>query len=173
MTNYEKRIEELNIDKLIILEDEILECENCYCREFCNSKQNGNDTCTDVRREWLSMKANDITDTLQGDYYYPDFTLPPQENKPIGIYGRRHAEYLKCHKKIFYYNMLTSGRLNEYLADINGQAVTMRNKLICDMKAAENVTEKLKEKDMLAWVQAVNNIAGRVDEIINQTLIYK
>ena len=173
MSNYDKRIQELNIDKLIHLEDEILECGECYCRDFCETKQRDKSTCAEVRREWLSMESKGITYTLCGNYYYPDLKLPAQESKPVGIYGKRHGEYLRENKKVLYYNMLTSGKLSSYLAEINEQAITMKENLIANMKQAENVTEALKETDMLAWVQTMNSIRSRTDEIVNRELIFK
>lgn len=85
-----------------------------------------------------------ISYTLQGDYYLPNFILPVEENKFIGIWGQRHARYLKQYRKVHYYNLLTSGKLNGYLADINEQAEDMFLRLVKQMAEREGVTEQLK-----------------------------
>lgn len=172
MKNYDKRLEGLNVDKLIQLENEVLECDSCYCREFCESKTDEKTSCDFIRKEWLMMEAEGITYTLVGDYLLPDLILPCQDDRPIGIYGKRHGEYLKAHNKIDYYSYLTSGTLSTYLADINEQAMAMQERLIEDMKAAENVNEGLKERDFMEWVRQMNSIKNRVEEMVNESLIY-
>ncbi len=99
--------------------------------------------------------------------------FPEEENYAVGIWGIRHGQYLKKHKKVMYYNMLTSGSLNGYLAEISEQADDMKEKLIDKMKEAENITEELKAKDMMAWVRAMNNISNRADETICIEIICK
>ena len=110
--------------------------------------------------------------TLQGDYYLPDLKLPEQEDKPIGLWGQRHLRYIKQHRKILYINMLTSGKLNGYLAEIDKQAEDMFSRLVKQMAEREGVTEQLKEADQIAWVAQMNNIRSRVVEIINNDFIY-
>ena len=130
----------------------------------------------DVRKKWLAEEANIIegsTDEQCGDYLYPALKFPEEENYAVGIWGIRHGQYLKKHKKVMYYNMLTSGSLNRYLAEISEQADDMKEKLIDKMKAAENITEELKAKDMMAWVQAMNSIRNRAEEIVYREIIYK
>lgn len=108
----------------------------------------------------------------QGDYLIPDLKLPEEENKPIGVRGRRHKRYLQEHKSATYTTLLTSGKLNAYLADIDEQAKEMFLRLVEQMAEREGVTEQLKAKNQLEWVQKINNIRSRVTEIVNADLIY-
>lgn len=108
----------------------------------------------------------------QGDYLIPCLTLPTEEEKSIGIWGKRHLRYLKTHRKITYTNLLTSGKLNSYLADINEQAEDIFSQLVKQMAERENVTEKLKATDQMAWIGAMNNIRNRAEEIVYTNLIY-
>ena len=112
-----------------------------------------------------------ISYTLQGDYYLPDLTLPSEEGKHIGIWGQRHARYLKEHHKVRYINLLTSGNLNSYLADVDAQAEELFFRLVKQVAEQENVTEKLKAEDTMQWVQKMNNIRNNVMEIVNTQLI--
>ena len=107
-----------------------------------------------------------------GDYLLPNITLPEQEEKPIGVWGQRRLRYLKQHRKVLYYNLLTSGKLNEHLADINEQAEDMFSRLVTQMAEREGVTEKLKAENQMEWVGRMNNIRNQVTEIINADLIY-
>ncbi len=113
------------------------------------------------------------TYTQVGDYMLPDL-LPAEEEKEanIGVWGMRHKRYLKQHHKVRYYNLLTSGKLNSYLADIEQQAEEMFFRLVNDLAEKENVTEELKATDMMLWMQKMNNIRNRVMEIVNAELIY-
>ena len=113
-----------------------------------------------------------ISYTLQGDYYLPNFILPVEENKFIGIWGQRHARYLKQYLKVHYYNLLTSGKLNSYLAKINEQAEDMFFRLVNQIAEREGVTEQLKSENQLEWVRWMNNIRSRATEIIKQDIIY-
>ena len=106
-----------------------------------------------------------------GDYYIPDLTLP-EETRPIGKWGRMHREYLKEHKPIQYNCLLLSGKLWTYLADLNEQAQDRLERMIDQMKAAEGVTEDLKDADPMAWVGAMNNIRNRAEEIVREELIF-
>lgn len=108
----------------------------------------------------------------QGDYLIPDLKLPEEENKPIGVWRRRHRRYLQEHKSATYTTLLTSGRLNAYLADIDEQAEEMFSRLIKQMAEREGVTEQLKAENQLEWVQRMNNIRSRATEIVNADLIY-
>ena len=112
------------------------------------------------------------TYTLQGDYYFPNLTLPAEENRPIGIWGQRHARYLKEYHKVRYINLLTRGKLNCYLADIDEQAEEMFFRLVEQMKEREGITEKLKSENPLCWIGKMNNIRNRAEESINQELIF-
>ena len=111
------------------------------------------------------------TYTRVGNYLLPNLTLSEEEQKPIGIWGQRHARYLKQHHKILYYNLLTSGRLNNYLADIDEQAETMFSRLVEQMAEREGVTEQLKAENKMEWVRRMNNIRNIAAEIINHELI--
>ena len=113
------------------------------------------------------------TYTLQSDYYLPNLTLPIEENKPIGIWGQRHLRYLKQHRKVLYTNLLTSGKLNSYLADIDEQAETMFFQLVEQIAQHNGITESLKAIDQMAWVQKMNNIRNSAQEIVYAKLIYR
>ena len=104
----------------------------------------------------------------------PDL-LPAEEEKEanIGVWGMRHKRYLKQNHKVFYYNLLTSGKLNSYLADIEQQAQQLFLRLIKDLAGKENVTEEFKATDMMLWVHKMNNIRNRAIEIVNADIIYK
>ena len=114
------------------------------------------------------------TYTQVGDYMLPDL-LPAEEEKEanIGVWALRHKRYLKQHHKVFYYNLLTSGKLNSYLADIEQQAQDLFLRLVKDLAEKENVTEELKATDMMLWVQKMNNIRNQATEIVNLQLILK
>lgn len=112
-----------------------------------------------------------ISYTLQSDYYLPDLILPVEENKFIGIWGQRHARYLKQYRKVHYYNLLTSGKLNSYLSDINEQAEDMFFRLVKQMAERESVTEQLKSDNQMEWVTLMNNIQSRAAEIVNHDII--
>ena len=122
---------------------------------------------------------NHITDektgigyTLQGDYYLPDLALPAEEEQPISIWGQRHLRYLRQHKRLLYTNLLTSCKLNGYLADIDRQAEELFLRLVKQMAEREGVTEALKAQDQMAWVGKMNNIRERATEIVNEEIIY-
>lgn len=110
--------------------------------------------------------------TLQGDYYLPDLVLPTEENKPIGIWGQRHLRYLKQHRKVLYANLLTSGRLNSYLADIDRQAKDMFLRLVEQMAEREGITEKLKAEQPMEWVGKMNALREAAAEIVNAEVIF-
>ena len=113
------------------------------------------------------------TYTQVGDYMLPDL-LPEEEEKKanIGAWAMRHKRYLKQNHKVFYYNLLTSGKLNSYLVDIEKQAEEMFFRLVNDLAEKENVTEELKATDMMLWVQKMNNIRNQANEIVNASLIF-
>ena len=106
-----------------------------------------------------------------GDYFIPDLELP-EESRPIGKWGRMHRDYLREHKPIQYNCLLLSGELWTYLADLNEQAQEQLERIIQQMKTAEGVTEALKAADPTAWVQRMNSIRNRAEEIIREELIY-
>ena len=107
-----------------------------------------------------------------GDYLLPNLTLPEQDERPIGIWGQRRRRYLKEHHRGIYYNLLTSCKLHDYLADINEEAEAMEDWLIEQYKEREGITEQLKAEDQMAWVGAMNNIVAWVREVIYAELIY-
>ena len=106
-----------------------------------------------------------------GDYFLPDLKLPETDTQSIGIWGQPHKRYLKEHKRLFYSNLLTSGKLNSYLADIDRQAEEMFSRLVKQMAECEGVTEQLKAENQLEWVGKMNNIRSRAVEIIDVELI--
>ena len=109
----------------------------------------------------------------QGDYFIPCLTLPAEkENKPIGIWGQWHKRYLQEHKRATYANLLTSGKLNSYFADIDEQAEELFSRLVKQMAEREDVTETLKAENQMLWVQKINNIRNRAMEIVYTNLIY-
>lgn len=108
----------------------------------------------------------------QGDYLIPNLTVTAEKEKPIGLWGQRHLRYLKQHHKVLYYNLLTSGKLNDYLASIDKQAEDMFDRLVKELAKKENVTEQLKATDQMLWVQEMNNICNRATEIVNNEIIY-
>ena len=113
------------------------------------------------------------TYTQEGDYMLPDL-LPAEEEKEadIGVWGMRHKRHLKQNHKVRYYNLLTSGKLNSYLVDIEQQAQDLFLRLVKDLAEKENVTEELKASDMMLWVQKMNNIRNRATEKVNAEIIY-
>ena len=113
-----------------------------------------------------------ISYTLQGDYYLPDLALSDEEEQAIGLWGQRHLRYIKQHRKVLYLNLLTSGKLNGYLADINKQAEDMLSRLVEQMAEREGVTEELKANSQMEWVARMNNIRSRATEIVNHDIIY-
>lgn len=110
--------------------------------------------------------------TLQGDYYIPDLILPDEEEQPIGLWGQRHLRYIKQNRKVLYLNLLTSGKLNGYLADLDKQAEEMFSRLVKQMAECEGVTEQLKADNQMEWVGRMNNIRNRVTDIVNTDLVY-
>ena len=117
------------------------------------------------------ITENGIDYILVGDYYIPDLKLP-EENRPIGRYGRLHREYLKEEHPARYSSLILTGKLWTYLADLNEQAEERLDLIIEQMKAAEGVTEELKAQNQLEWVGRMNNIRNRAEEIIKSELIY-
>ena len=120
----------------------------------------------------IHNKQNDFDYTLCGVYYLPNL-LPPQiEEKEIGIWGMRHLRYIKQHKKTRYINLLTTGELNAYLAETDARAQNMIAVLVKQMAEHEGANEMLKEQNQLEWVQKMNNIRNRAEEIVNKEIIF-
>lgn len=112
------------------------------------------------------------TYTQVGDYFLPDLKLPEEKTKPIGIWGQRHRRYLQEYKRATYTTLLTSGKLNGYLADIDEQAEKMFFRLVMQIAERESLTEQLKADKQFEWVKRMNSIRKRAIEIVNTDLIY-
>ena len=122
--------------------------------------------------KYIYDKNNGLWYELQGDYYIPCLTLSAEEQKPIGIWGQRHKRYLKEHRKATYTMLLTNGKLNSYLADINQQAEEMFLRLAKQLSEKEGVTETLKAENQMLWIGRMENIRNRAMEIVNADLIF-
>ena len=112
------------------------------------------------------------TYTVQGDYCLPDLTIQPEEERPIGVWAQRRLRYLKQHHKILYYNLLTSGKLQSHLADIEEEAQSLFLRLVKEYAEKEGVTEQLKARNPMEWVQKMNSIRNRVAETVCADLIF-
>ncbi|MFR1356348.1 MAG: TnpV protein [Ruthenibacterium lactatiformans] len=112
------------------------------------------------------------TYTMRGDYCLPNLTLPPEEERPIGVWGQRRLRYLKQHHKILYYNLLASGKLRSHLADVEEEAQTLFLRLVKQYAEREGITEQLKDENPMEWVRRMNNIRSQVTEIVNADLIF-
>ena len=123
-------------------------------------------------KQHFTDEKTGIRYTLQGDYYLPDLALPAEEQQPIGIWGQRHLRHIKQNRRVLYTNLLTSGKLNSYLADIDKQAEEMFSRLVKQMAEREGVTEQLKAENQMECVSSMNNIRRRAMEIVNVELIY-
>ena len=118
--------------------------------------------------KYIFDESNGLWYELQGDYYIPCLTLPTEkEHKPIGLWGQRHKRYLQEHKRAVYTTLLTSGKLNAYLADVDKQAEECFERLVDQMKQSQDITEQLKSENALEWVQKMNNIRACAIEVIN------
>lgn len=117
-------------------------------------------------------EKNGLWYELQGDYYIPCLKLPDEEQQPIGIWRQRHLRYIKQNRKVLYLNLLTSGKLNGYLADLNKQAEEMFSLLVKQMAERDGVTEQLKAENQLKWVARMNNIRSRATESVNDAIIF-
>ena len=124
-------------------------------------------------KKYITDERTGLKYELIGDYYLiTGDDEPEEEQKPIGIWGQRHLRYLKEHHRVRYANLLTSGKLNDYLADIDRQAKEMFELLVKQAAVAEGVTEQLKAIDQMAWVGRMNSIRNRVIEIVNREIIF-
>ena len=123
--------------------------------------------------KYITDERTGLKYELVGDYYLiAGDDEPEEEQKPIGVWGQRHLHYLKNHRKGLYTNLLTSGKLNSYLADIDKQAEEMSDRLVKQMVVAEGITEQLKVADQMVWVGKMNNIRNRATEIVNGEIIF-
>ena len=112
------------------------------------------------------------TYTKQGDYRLPNLLLPTEEERPIGVWGQRRLRYLKHHRKILYYNLLTSGKLHSHLADIEEQAQDLFSRLVKEYAEKEGITEQLKATDQMKWVQKINNIRECVMKTVYSDVVF-
>ena len=120
--------------------------------------------------KYIYEETNGLWYECRGEYYFPCLTA--EEAPPIGVWGQRHLRYIKQNRRALYLQLKTSGRLNAYLADIDRQADAMLDRLVTQMAEQERVAEALKAQDQMAWVQRMNNILHRAEEIVHQKLIY-
>ena len=119
-----------------------------------------------------NQNSNTLTYTKVGDYYIPDLTLDDQPGKEVGIYDHMREQYLKEHRPVLYSDLVLSGKLHSYLADIDTQARNKLHLLVTQLAEKEGINEQLKSQDQIAWVGAMNSIRNRAEEIILQELIY-
>ena len=123
--------------------------------------------------KYIYDEKNGLWYELQGDYYLPCLKLPKEESRHIGIWGQRHLRYLKQHRKVLYSELLISGKLNDYLADLNEQAEELFSRLVKQLAEKEGVTEAIKEENQMLWVQKMNNLRNAAMEIVSNELIYR
>ena len=122
--------------------------------------------------KYIYDENNGLWYELQGDYYIPCLKLPDEEQVEIGVWGQRHLEYIKNHRKGFYTSLVIGCELNRYLADVNKQAEEMFEALIVQYKIAEGITEKFKADNQMEWVGRMNNVRQRATEVVNEELIH-
>ena len=123
--------------------------------------------------KYITDERTGLRYELVGDYYLiTGDDEPEEEQKPIGIWGQRHLRYLKEHHRVRYANLLTSGKMNAYLADIDRQAEELFLRLVKQMAERENITEQLKTENQMLWIGRMNEIRARAREIVNAELIY-
>lgn len=122
--------------------------------------------------KYIYDNNNGLWYELHGDYYLPCLAIPEEEIYTTGMWGRKHQQYLREHRPILYNDLVLSGRLYSYLADIDTQARNRLDLLVTQLAKKEGINECLKAQDQLAWIRAVNNIRNRAEEIINTELIF-
>ena len=125
-----------------------------------------------MMEKYITDERTGLKYELVGDYYLVVGDDEPEEDQPIGVWGQRHLRYLKEHHRVLYANLLTSGELNAYLADIDLQAEKLFLRLVKQMADAEGITETLKASDQMEWVRQMNSIRNRSMEIVNAELIF-
>jgi hypothetical protein len=124
-----------------------------------------------MMEKYITDERTGLKYELVGDYYLIAGDDGPEEDRPIGIWGQRHLRYLKEHRRVHYGNLLTSGKMNSYLADIDRQAEEMFERLVKQMAEAEGITEKLKVSNQMEWVRRMNNIRNRAVEIVYTEIV--
>ena len=122
--------------------------------------------------EYIFDESNGLWYERQGDYYIPCLILPVEEERPIGLWGQRHLQYIKEHRKARYSSLLSNGKLNSYLADIDQQAQERLDVIIQQMVHAQGITEELKAVDQMVWVGKMNNIQASAMEIVTKEIVY-
>ena len=122
--------------------------------------------------KYIFDQSNSLWYELQGDYYIPCLPLDEAVPSPIGMWGKKHQQYLKEHRPMLYSNLILTGRLHSYLAGIDTQARSKLHLLVTQLAEKESINEQLKAQDQMAWVGAINNIRNRAEEIVLQELIY-
>ena len=122
--------------------------------------------------KYIYDNSNGLWYELHGDYYLPCLIIPEEEIHTIGIWGRKHQQYLREHRSMVYTDLVLSGKLYSYLADIDTQARNMLDLLVMQLAEKEGINETLKGQDQLAWVRAMNNIRNRAEEIVLNELIF-
>ena len=122
--------------------------------------------------KYIYDEKNGLWYELQGDYYLPCLKLPKEESRHIGVWEQRHLRYLKQHRKVLYSELLISGKLNDYLADLNEQAEELFSRLVKQLAEKEGLTEALKAENQMLWVQKMNNLRNAAMEIVSSDLIY-
>ena len=125
-----------------------------------------------MMEKYITDERTGLKYELVGDYYLIAGDDEPEEDRPIGIWGQRHLRYLREHHRVRYANLLTSGELNAYLADIDRQAEELFLRLVKQMADAEGITETLKANDQMEWVGRMNNVRSRAFEIVEADIIY-
>ena len=125
-----------------------------------------------MMEKYITDERTGLKYELVGDYYLVVGDDEPEEDQPIGVWGQRHLRYLKEHHRVRYGNLLTSGKMNAYLADIDRQAEKLFLRLAKQTADAEGITEKLKASDQMEWVRQMNSIRNRAMEIVNAELIF-
>ena len=122
--------------------------------------------------KYIYDNSNGLWYELHGDYYLPCLVIPEEEIHTIGIWGRKHQQYLREHRSMVYTDLVLSGKLYSYLADIDTQARNKLDLLVTQLAEKEGITEQLKARDQLAWVRSMNNIRNCAEEIVLKELIY-
>ena len=123
------------------------------------------------QKNYEVIGENELGYLQTGDYFIPNLKLP-QENRSIGKYGRMHRDYLQEHNPIRFDDLVLEGKLWTYLADLNEQAQDRLQLIIRQMQEAESVNDELKENNQMAWIQAMNSIHNRAEEIVLHELVY-
>ena len=122
--------------------------------------------------KYIYNEKNGLWYELQGDYYIPCLVLDEEDAQPIGMWGRKHLRYIKEHRPVLHTTLLLSGKLNSHLAEIDKQATEMFDRLMKQLAKKEGITEHLKAQDQMAWVQCMNNVRNRAEEIVNAEVIF-